>query len=166
MHRFRGTRTWILLGVIAMLAIWRLSLPESPENTYVEQRTAMAIHPQGQPTSITPEAGAPVAVESTGSQAGPGEISWPAPSAQSTASGVNPPSGEPVYIGHTDRVVLQPKMVEAIRHLTDTSHDGLNVRSHASGAQIVDTPGKFRHVAVAAITPGGKITQQDFSTSP
>ncbi|PON14973.1 hypothetical protein C2W62_26240, partial [Candidatus Entotheonella serta] len=54
-------------------------------------------------------------------------------------------------LGHTDRVALQPGIVDALRQLADTSHSGLQVHTAPNGMKIVDTlhkstPRRFKRI--------------------
>lgn len=157
MNLSKNTKTWILLGVMIVVAIWHFSWPENRANTDVETQISAATSPQAPPTPNTPAADTQAAAKPAAAQPGADGASLPEPSAQEKASDVNTLPDEPVYIGHTDRVALQPGMIRALRQLIDTSHDGLQVQTHPDGTQIVDITDKFRHVAVAVRTPDGKI---------
>ncbi len=155
---------WVVLGVMVVVGgrhlMVRPAPPESPREAKPESpREAKPVTVETD--SVPGVGGQTAAVPETSME--PGEdVSRPA-SAQLKASA---PLGGPVYIGHTDRVALQPGMVRALRQLVDTSHDGLQVKTDSNGVKIVETVNKFRHVAVAVITPDGKIVQQDISTAP
>lgn len=162
----RGTKGWLVVGVVTMAAIGLYSLSAPPEHTHEEQPVAMPGSAHPQPTPDTDETNPQVAVAPTETQTVPGEPALSETAAQTAASNVTATSEVPVYIGHTERMALQPDMVRALRQLTDTSHDGLHVRPMPDGTRLVDTPDKFRHVAVGAITPDRRILQQDFSSMP
>ena len=167
MNLSKDAKKWIGLGLIMVasgIALLFIAPPEQAKSPPATQQTASEIstHPETAP----PETGAETAAAPIKTPTAPASQSLSASPAPPNTPGVDPLRSAPVYVGHTDRVALQPEMVRALRQLIDTSHDGLHVRTHPNGTQIVDTRNKFRHVAVAAMTPDRKIVQQDFSTSP
>lgn len=148
MKRFRAVTLWVVLGVMVVVGgrhlMVRPAPPERPREAKEEQSVTAETEPVpgvGEQTAAAPE----TSME-------PGEDVSRSASAQLKASA---PLGGLVYIGHTDRVALQPGMVQALRQLVDTSHDGLQVKTDSNGVKIVETVNKFRHVAVAVITPDG-----------
>lgn len=166
MNRSRVTKIWILLGVLLVMTIWHFSrsgpAKNRDEETPIVAETDLSAPTEMLKSDAAPQGGGNSAETPTAS----GEASQQLPSDQSETSGVEVSSAETVYIGHTDREALQPGIVDALRQLADTSHSGLQVHTAPNGMKIVDTLHKFRHVAVAAITPDRKIIQQDFSTAP
>lgn len=171
-------KKWVLFGIIMtanalMVSNW---LDARSNNTRLDRLIAVET---SRPSQATPDATKTAEPDALGAEsqvaatpaAKPtthGGVPQAQPSVRQparTASVIAAPD-RPVYIGHTDQVALQPRMVQALRQLIDTSHDGLTIKTLASGAQVVNTSTKFLHVAVAATAPDGNTLQQDFSTRP
>lgn len=171
-------KKWALLGILMlanglMVSNW---LDERSHRARLDRSAAVEAHRSSQaPTGVakavrtSPDARIQTAAAPTEAATPrapqPHTSQPPVRGAVRTASAIAPPD-PPVYIGHTDRVALQPRVVQALRQLIDTSHKGLKLTTLPNGVQVVNTSTKFLHVAVAATTPDGNVVQQDFSTRP
>lgn len=60
---------------------------------------------------------------------------------------------------------LEPEILESVRELVDTSHEGLEEKKTANGVAL-RLNGKFRTAPVATIDENGELTVRDYTSPP